>query len=202
MFIGITQRLICNESYYEERECLAKDWGELFNKDLFKNFIPLPLSYEIDFYRYKDLIKAVILSGGNDLNFLNPNAMSKKRDSYEIQVIETCLKEKIPLLGICRGAQIIAHYFNSCISPYENHVGNHEIFFLEEKFISNSFHNFAIAKLGDKLEPLCFAKDKTIEAFKHKYENIFGIMWHIEREDGLNNVQILKEWLDLIKEEK
>ncbi|EAI3186779.1 gamma-glutamyl-gamma-aminobutyrate hydrolase family protein, partial [Campylobacter jejuni] len=23
MFIGITQRLICNESYHEERECLA-----------------------------------------------------------------------------------------------------------------------------------------------------------------------------------
>ncbi|ELQ2600840.1 gamma-glutamyl-gamma-aminobutyrate hydrolase family protein [Campylobacter coli] len=202
MFIGITQRLICNESYYEERECLAKDWGELFNKDLFKNFTPLPLSYEIDFSRYKDLVKAVILSGGNDLNFLNPNAMSKKRDSYEIQVIETCLKEKIPLLGICRGAQIIAHYFNSCISLYVNHVSKHEIFFLEEKFISNSFHNFAIARLGDELEPLCFAKDKTIEAFKHKYENIFGIMWHIEREDGLNNVQILKEWLDLIKEEK
>ncbi|EAJ5986742.1 gamma-glutamyl-gamma-aminobutyrate hydrolase family protein, partial [Campylobacter coli] len=163
---------------------------------------PLPLSYEIDFSRYKDLVKAVILSGGNDLNFLNPNAMSKKRDSYEIQVIEACLKEKIPLLGICRGAQIIAHYFNSCISPYVNHVSKHEIFFLEEKFISNSFHNFAIARLGDELEPLCFAKDKTIEAFKHKYENIFGIMWHIEREDGLNNVQILKEWLDLIKEEK
>ncbi len=202
MFIGITQRLICNESYYEERECLAKDWGELFNKDLFKNFIPLPLSYEIDFSRYKDLVKAVILSGGNDLNFLNPNAMSKKRDSYEIQVIEACLKEKISFLGICRGAQIIAHYFNSCISPYVNHVSKHEIFFLEEKFISNSFHNFAIARLGDELEPLCFAKDKTIEAFKHKYENIFGIMWHIEREDGLNNVQILKEWIDLIKEEK
>ncbi|EAL7308297.1 gamma-glutamyl-gamma-aminobutyrate hydrolase family protein, partial [Campylobacter jejuni] len=26
MFIGITQRLICNDSYHEERECLALDW--------------------------------------------------------------------------------------------------------------------------------------------------------------------------------
>ncbi|MFK0447537.1 gamma-glutamyl-gamma-aminobutyrate hydrolase family protein, partial [Campylobacter jejuni] len=25
MFIGITQRLICNDSYHEERECLALD---------------------------------------------------------------------------------------------------------------------------------------------------------------------------------
>ncbi|EAH9082367.1 gamma-glutamyl-gamma-aminobutyrate hydrolase family protein, partial [Campylobacter jejuni] len=53
MFIGITQRLICNDSYHEKRECLALDWGKLFNKDLFKNFTPLPLSYEIDFSYYK-----------------------------------------------------------------------------------------------------------------------------------------------------
>lgn len=79
MFIGITQRLICNESYYEERECLALDWGKLFNKDLFTNFIPLPLSYEIDFSHYKHLVKAVILSGGNDLSFYNPNVLSKKK---------------------------------------------------------------------------------------------------------------------------
>ncbi|EFV4344439.1 gamma-glutamyl-gamma-aminobutyrate hydrolase family protein, partial [Campylobacter jejuni] len=25
-------------------------------------------------------------------------------------------------------------------------------------------------------------------------------MWHIERENGLNNIQILKEWFSLIKE--
>ncbi|EHY9327323.1 gamma-glutamyl-gamma-aminobutyrate hydrolase family protein, partial [Campylobacter coli] len=78
MFIGITQRLICNDSYHEERECLALDWGKLFNKDLFKNFTPLPLSYEIDFSHYKHLIKAVILSGGNDLSFYSPNVLSKK----------------------------------------------------------------------------------------------------------------------------
>ena len=100
MFIGITQRLIGNESYHEERECLALDWGRLFKEDLFKNFIPLPLSYEINFSHYKHLVRAVILSGGNDLNFCNPNALSKKRDLYEKQVIELCLKEKIPLLGI------------------------------------------------------------------------------------------------------
>lgn len=200
MFIGITQRLIGNESYHEERECLALDWGRLFKEDLFKNFIPLPLSYEINFSHYKHLVRAVILSGGNDLNFCNPNVLSKKRDLYEKQVIELCLKEKIPLLGICRGAQMIAHYFHSLIVPCQNHVGEHEVFFSKEKFISNSFHNFAIEKLGEELVELCKAKDNTIEAFKHKYENVFGIMWHIERENGLSNIQILKEWLSLIKE--
>lgn len=200
MFIGITQRLICNESYYEEREALALDWGKLFHQALFRNFTPLPLSYELDFSHYKSLLKAVILSGGNDLSFCNFNALSKKRDLYEEQVIQTCLEEKIPLLGICRGAQMIAHYFNSPITPCQNHVGEHEVFFLNEKFKVNSFHNFAIEKLGEELVELCTAEDKSIEAFRHKEESIFGIMWHIERENGLNNTQILKEWLSLIKE--
>ena len=200
MFIGITQRLILNENYPEERECLALDWGKLFNQDLLKGFIPLPLSYEIEFSRYKHLLKAVILSGGNDLSLYNLNTLSKKRDAYEKQIITICLKEKIPLLGICRGAQIIAHYFNSNISPCKNHVNiQHEVFYFKEKFISNSFHNFAIKELGEDLVGLCFAKDNSIEAFKHKNENIFGIMWHIEREKGLENIQILKEWLSSIK---
>lgn len=200
MFIGITQRLILNESYYEERECLAKEWGELFNSELFQGFLPLPLSFEIDFSLYKKHLKAVILSGGNDLNFLNPNAMSKKRDNYETQIIQTCIKEKIPLLGICRGAQMIAHFFKSTIELCENHTKDHEIFFESKSFNVNSFHNFAITKLGDELMPLCFAQDKTIEAFKHKNEKIYALMWHIERKNGLSNTQILKEWLKLVKE--
>ena len=200
MFVGITQRLVLNESYHEEREALALDWARLFNHDLFKNFIPLPLSYEIDFSLYKKYIKAVILSGGNDLSFCNLNPLSQKRDLYEEQIIRFCLEEKIPLLGICRGAQMIAYFFKSTIIPCKNHIGNHEIFSSEENFISNSFHNFAIFKLGKGLIPLYFARDKTIEAFKHERENVYGIMWHIERKDGLNNVKILKKWLDSIKE--
>ncbi|MBM0637772.1 gamma-glutamyl-gamma-aminobutyrate hydrolase family protein [Campylobacter sp. VicNov18] len=200
MFIGITQRLICNENYHEERECLALDWGKLFNQPLFRNFTPIPLSYEINFLRYKHLLKAVILSGGNDLSLYNSSILSKKRDLYEQQIIKICLEDNIPLLGICRGAQIIAHYFNSYIVPCNNHIGEHEIFSLNQNFISNSFHNFAIKQLGEDLVGMCFAKDDTIEAFKHKRGNIFGIMWHIEREKGLNNIEVLKEWLNLIKE--
>lgn len=58
MFIAITQRLINAQNYYEPRECLALDWGKIFARNaLFQGFLPLPLSYEIEFKKYLDSIK-------------------------------------------------------------------------------------------------------------------------------------------------
>ncbi|MBZ7942468.1 gamma-glutamyl-CDP-amidate hydrolase [Campylobacter molothri] len=202
MFIGITQRLICNQNYFEEREALALDWGKLFNLNLFSGFLPLPLSYEIDFNIYEKHLNAVILSGGNDLSIYDHSVLSQKRDAYERKIIEYCLKTNTPLLGICRGAQMIAHYFGSSLNSCINHIGHHEIIFDDVNYLVNSFHNYAIVNLGEDLISLAKANDKSIEAFKHKDKNIYGIMWHIERENGLENISILKKWLDLIKEKK
>ncbi|MCX2682335.1 gamma-glutamyl-gamma-aminobutyrate hydrolase family protein [Campylobacter sp. MIT 21-1685] len=201
MFIGITQRLIINKSYYEERETLALDWGKLFaNEKLFEGFLPLPLSYELDFKHYIAHLKAVILSGGNDLYSYNSNDLSKKRDEYEKHIIAFCLKNKLPLLGICRGAQIIASFFNSTLKQCKNHLNEHQIFTNEGlQFRTNSFHNYHISSLGKDLSVLASANDGSCEAFKHKICPIYGLMWHIERDKGLENTHILKEWLDTIK---
>ena len=45
----------------------------------------------------------------------------------------------------------------------------------------NSYHNFAITKLGKKLIKIACAEDGSIEAFKHFDKRILGIMWHPER---------------------
>ena len=65
-------------------------------------------------------------------------------------------------------------------------------------FLVNSFHNFCITKLGNELIPLAHYAN-TIEAFKHEKYPIYGMMWHIERENGLENKDILKEWISNIK---
>ncbi|TBR78561.1 gamma-glutamyl-gamma-aminobutyrate hydrolase family protein [Campylobacter novaezeelandiae] len=204
MFIGITQRLTEEKKYKELRETLALEWGNLFsNSILFKDFLPLALSYEIDFNHYAPYLKAVILSGGNDLSAFSDDILSKKRDAYEMKIIEYCLKTDTPLLGICRGAQMIAYYFNSTLEKLSHHIGDHQVILNDgSSFISNSFHNYAIINLGKNLEILARAKDQSIEAFKHKDKSIFGLMWHIERKNGLNNAKILNEWLKLVKEKK
>ena len=194
-FIVITQRLIENQEYYEMREVLSLDWGKFFaTQEIFQGFLPLPLSYGIDFTKYADKLCAVILSGGNDLSCYNDTMPSMMRDRYEIGIIEYCIQNRLPLLGICRGAQIIAHFFNSTIESCIGHVGQHAIYQGDETFIANSFHNYMITQIPSNLIVLATAKDTSIESFKHKTLQIYAIMWHIERENGLHNTQILQEW--------
>ncbi|MCX2717432.1 gamma-glutamyl-gamma-aminobutyrate hydrolase family protein [Helicobacter sp. MIT 21-1697] len=213
-FIALTQRLLENTSYYELREALSVEWGAFFKEHL-QGFLPLPLSYAIPFSIYaKSLgnsLGGVLLSGGNDLNSLNPNPLSLRRDEYEAQIITHCMQHNVPLLGICRGAQMIAEYFSSQLELLEGHIGNHQVFNLRngDTFEVNSFHNYGIRTLGECLEPLILAQDKSIEAFKHKQKPIFALMWHIERtlqtqgkqaeNNGLINNEVIREWKKLIE---
>ncbi|WP_281651570.1 gamma-glutamyl-gamma-aminobutyrate hydrolase family protein [Helicobacter bilis] len=236
-YIAISQRLYSMKEYNEIRESLAIDWGQFFAIHL-HDFLMLPLSYKQDIAPYLPDIAGVILSGGNDLSVCNETPLNKERDIFETNLIDLCIKDSIPLLGVCRGAQMIAYYFNSQITPCKNHVGLHEVTqnlestikvgglqVLENKtknldfvnyalnpaahpdlrenlettqrFITNSFHNYAITELGDGLIALAISsdtKDYSIESFKHKSHNIFGIMWHIERERGMENSEVFQKW--------
>ncbi|TKX30297.1 gamma-glutamyl-gamma-aminobutyrate hydrolase [Campylobacter sp. MIT 12-5580] len=194
-FIGITQRLVQNESYFELREALSLEWGVFF-KEHFQGFLPLPLSYELDFALYEPFLAGVILSGGNDLSVFNENELCKRRDIYENKLLKTCMLKNKPVLGICRGAQLIAHFFGSSLKQCQDHVGKHEVKDMQEKlsFEVNSFHNFSIYALGQDLQALFKADDESIEAFRHKKLNIYATMWHIERAGGLENTQVLDEF--------
>ncbi|TQR60733.1 gamma-glutamyl-CDP-amidate hydrolase [Campylobacter troglodytis] len=202
MFIGITQRLARQESYKELREILAVEWGELFERE-FKGFLPLPLCFGVNFLQYKNVLSGVILSGGNDLSLFNENEENLRRDEYEFEILRQCVETRMPVFGVCRGAQMISHFFGSKIQGCENHIGKHLVRDLKGfEFEVNSFHNYAITELGANLKPLNFASDESIEAFKHESLPIFAVMWHIERKDGLNDTAILDEFKNAILEYK
>lgn len=198
-FIGISQRLLQNESYCELREALSLEWGEFFAKNL-EGFLPLPLSYAINIECYQEVLAGVILSGGNDLNALNPNPLSQKRDLYETKIIELCQRTHKPLLGVCRGAQMLSEYFGSQLKLGAGHVGEHFIKTAQNEIYKvNSFHNYCIVKLGEELVAQSYAEDKSVESFFHKTLPFFGIMWHIEREGGMENQEIFTKWIEAIK---
>lgn len=194
MFIALSQRLIKHQDYDELRQVLSLEWGEFFDKEL-KEFLPLPLSFTLPFYRYKKVIKGCILSGGNDLSIFDNSDENIIRDTYEKEIIKHCIEDKIPILAICKGAQLLAHFFHSSIKKCENHIGKHLV---RDKngceFEVNSFHHYAITKLGKDLECLAKAKDESIEAFKHKNLPFYATMWHIERKGGLIDRSILQEF--------
>ena len=160
--IGITQRLVKEEKYDEIRDALDIRWQKLL---LSIDLIPIPMPLNVDLQLYKDLeINGIILTGGNDLNSLSPNNLSFLRDKYENQCLEYALSKSIPIYGICRGMQLIAEYFGSTFKKIENHVATrHRIVSpIRHKYQKqfekindvNSFHNYSINILGDKLETI------------------------------------------------
>lgn len=191
--IAITQRIIQNESYPEIREALDIQWGKLFST---LSFLPVVLPYNVDFKMYE--FDGVVLSGGNDIGeFLF-------RDKYEKDLIKHCLKNDIPLLGVCRGMQIINDYFGGSLKKVDGQVGiEHSVMVNENsKYASylnnlkkvNSYHNFGIDTIGEGLKISAWNEKKTVvKALEHTSKKIFGIMWHSEREKPFK-----KEELELI----
>ncbi|KAB0581463.1 gamma-glutamyl-gamma-aminobutyrate hydrolase family protein [Campylobacter sputorum subsp. sputorum] len=197
--IAITQRLYKNTNYYEIRECLDINWAVLFNEI---NCIPIVLMCEFDIEKiYESLqFQGVILSGGNDLFSQSGDELSKKRDDFEKKLIEFCIKREIPLLGVCRGMQVIAEFFGSTFKEISNQVNirhklevspNSKYFDELSKIESvNSYANFFIDTLSDELM-LSAKSDNIIRAIEHKEHKILGIMWHSERENPPSKAQNL-----------
>lgn len=197
--VGITQRLATQENYQERREILASDWGK-FCKTM--RILPIPLSYAINIQEYSSLISGVILSGGNDLSIFSDEENSTIRDRYEKEVIEYCIKHQISLLGVCRGAQMIASYFDCKFEKVEAHLGEHLIVWDdEERDCVNSYHHYAIISLGEELRCESKSMDGGIESFSHKTLPIFAMMWHPEREDvqTLSTQRVFERFLGSLK---
>jgi putative glutamine amidotransferase len=125
---------------------------------------------------------AILLSGGNDIGEF------PERDRVEVGIMKYAKQKKIPILGICRGAQIMAHEDGIDIVPVKKHVSTRHSLIGKEVRLGllpkevNSFHNLGIFKCPKKYKVLATSSDGVIEAFQHRYLPWEAWMWHPERE--------------------
>lgn len=114
----------------------------------------------------------------------------------EMQLIEQALKKQIPVLGICLGAQILAHVLGASVrkSPTKE-VGWHDIdlttegtqdpllghFKTREKIFQMHGDTFDIPKSAVHLasSTACLG-----QAFRHG-ENVYGLQFHLEVDEGM-----------------
>lgn len=161
-------------------------------------------------------IDGLLLSGGADLNPLfigeEPSpalrGINPRRDLPELLLIRLAYDRQIPLLGICRGCQMLAAALGGSIHqdiatecsglPLVKHsqtldrgVASHTVtvepdsllhdIMLCDKLAVNSFHHQAVHHTGDKLRASARAADGIIEAVEStEYKPIIGVQWHPE----------------------
>lgn len=180
--ILITQR---NERIGQFKE--SRDNLDLRYVNLIQNLNMLPIimpNMSKNINQFLDTLKPdgiLLTSGGNPKE-------NNLRKITENKLIKYSIKNNLPLIGICRGAQVINIFFKGNVVPIKNHVRRNHIIKGDiikgmKKTSVNSYHDLGITKktLGKNLKILASTNDLSIECFKHTRKEIMGIMWHPER---------------------
>ena len=204
--LAISQRVENITQYNEQRDCLDQKWTPFAHS---LGFIAVPMP---NLANPADIIitikpAAIILSGGGGIVKLDPTTsdISPARDQFEQELLQLAIENNIPVLGVCRGMQLINMFFIGELSKVSGHVAcRHQVDFIDKNMPFNarevnSFHHWGIAEsqLAKSLRPFAVAQDKTIEGFYHKSLPIAGIMWHPEREQPYDqyDLQLIKQFL-------
>ncbi len=156
----------------------------------------------IDPEEYARELDALILQGGADVG------IDLIRDRYEMELLNAFHKQGKPVLGVCRGHQLLNVYFGGTLisdisSRFPNSIQHvrpdiydkhtHEIEILDGGILNGVFetnkscavvsiHHQAIDRLGDCLRVEAISKDDgIIEAVSYKGDAfVLGVQWHPE----------------------
>ena len=197
--IGITSNI--KEYYKGYIDFIDHYWLDYFEKKNI-NYYLVPNKKKLSKKKIKE-INLLIIPGGNDVS--NVLKTSKIRNIIEKNLIKIFFKKKIPILGICRGAQLLNKSFGGKITKIKKHMRTrHNIFFTNREIIKknflnvNSFHNDGIKKndLSKSFKVLASDKHKNIEMFISNNKKIIGTMWHPEREKSTQLLDTLIKYLN------
>jgi len=155
-------------------------------------------------------VDALILSGGGDVEpklygstqaakQVNPN-----RDRFELALLQEAIVQKKPVLGICRGCQLLNVAFggtlrslreDETLSSYHNRVHPHEVQIEPNSYMARilgismikevrSLHGQAVDRLGKDIRVSAYANDRVYEAIERKEISptnwAIGVQWHPE----------------------
>jgi len=193
-----------------------------------------PLSYDSALV-IMNKIDGLILSGGPDIHPIHFGkiqdtslcSIDLHRDSLELALIDIAYRKKIPILGICRGLQILNVYNggslftdiptqlpqNKVVHQVKDGDINHKVrldtnsiiysIINSNEIIVNSNHHQSIDRLSTHFVATAYADDGIIEAIESKNINkhfVIAVQWHPERLWVNNNDENSRKLLEYFLE--
>lgn len=172
-------------------------------------------------HRDKDVINefiniahGIILTGGHDPDPLlfgeeplpEMRNIEPVRDEFEMKLIDKAIKNDLPLLGICKGFQVLnlalggtivqdinrevnnnikhmqdapENYPTHTLNVKDKNVAN-ELFAESKNLKVNSFHHQGVKNLAAPLESQAESADGLVEMASDREGNLLGVQWHPE----------------------
>jgi N5-(cytidine 5'-diphosphoramidyl)-L-glutamine hydrolase len=178
--VVVTQRVSVASGYGERRDCLDQAWSRfLLACDLLPR--PVPNVPEVALQMCgSDEIAGLLLTGGNDLVAVGGDA--PERDAVEEVLLKVAEQRELPVLGVCRGMQVIQQHWGIPLHRVEGHVTRNQTIRIDGQAVEvNSYHRFGAFESRPPLEVWAVADDGVIKAVRHSTRNVVGVMCHPER---------------------
>ncbi len=170
-----------------------------------------------------DLLDALVVTGGagdldpalyGDERHPETGPVQEERDAYELALVRGALEREMPVLGICRGMQILNVAYGGTIEQHlpdvlghEEHrhtpgtFADHEVRLVpdslaaratgSERTPAKSHHHQGIREVGEGLQITGWAvEDDAVEALEDpSCPFVLGVLWHPEEDE---NSQLIK----------
>ncbi|MEW2811394.1 gamma-glutamyl-gamma-aminobutyrate hydrolase family protein [Streptomyces massasporeus] len=163
-------------------------------------------------------LDGLVIAGGPDVEPVRYGAEREprtgppapERDAWELALIEAALAARVPLLGICRGMQLLnVALGGTLVQHIDGHAeavgvfGGHAVkpvpgslyagVVPEETFVP-TYHHQAVDRLGEGLVPSAYAADGTVEAVELPSADwVLGVQWHPEMGEDVRVMRALVE---------
>jgi len=160
-----------------------------------------------------DELDGLLISGGGDLNplFIGEELVQGLqdvdtfRDEYDLILLRLAFNRQMPIMGICRGHQLINAAFGGTLyqdihSQHEHNLKHSQEMAREfpshtvtladatrlrsilkaDKVFVNSFHHQAVKEVAPEFIATAVAADGINEGIEHPEYSIFSVQWHPE----------------------
>ncbi|MFJ8635437.1 gamma-glutamyl-gamma-aminobutyrate hydrolase family protein [Streptomyces sp. NPDC093568] len=160
-------------------------------------------------------LDGLVIAGGPDVEPVHYGAEreprtgppARERDAWELALIDAALSARVPLLGICRGMQLLnVALGGTLVQHIEGHAevvgafGSHTVKpvpgslyagLVPDETAVPTYHHQAVDRLGEGLVASAYAADGTVEAVELPKAAgwVLGVQWHPEMGEDLRVVR-------------